>query len=322
VLLLGAFAMGALVWPAASLAQGPTGPGGGPLNVQAHPNLAMPTLVPGATVGVVTYDEAAGWTGAPYFAGAGSNTYYATDGGSGATVMATLKIPAGSTLARVDVYGFRSSPGRLNWYVGDIDGVNSSYSTLASGSSEIGTGIIQTTFSTFASSTIASGHRVEVDLNNAYWSGGVGFSGVVYQYFPPTMSLVPMTPVRVFDSRFSRFGGAINAGTTRLVNVKNSIDVTTGSDATANAIPQGARAISFTVTVTGTVGAGNVAVLPGTTTTVTASTINWSASGQTLAAGGIVTLGSGAAERQVTFVVGGPPGSSTHVILDITGYYL
>ncbi len=324
VLLVAAFAIGALAWPAASLAGVTTGTGGAPLkgNAQVGPNLALPTLVPGATLGVVTWADATAWHGAAVFKSAGVD-YYATDSGTSSDVWATLNMPAGSTLAQVDVYGYSTAAGTLDWDVFDVDGVNSSEAILANGASASGTGIIQTTFSTFnPSGTIAAGHKFEVDLRNSNSTTGVGFSGAVFQYFPPTMTLVPMTPVRVFDSRFSRFGGAINVGASRLVNVKNSIDVTTGADATADAIPAGARAISFTVTVTGTVGSGYVAVLPGITTTVTASTINWSGSGQTLAAGGIVTLGSGAAERQVTLVVGGSAGSGAQVLLDITGYYM
>jgi hypothetical protein len=64
-----------------------------------------------------------------------------------------------------------------------------------------------------------------------------------------------------------------------------------------------------------------VAVLPGTSTAVTASTINWSAPLATLATGGIVSLGTGPAERQVTLVVGGGGSASTDVIVDVTAYF-
>jgi len=104
--------------------------------------------------------------------------------------------------------------------------------------------------------------------------------------------------------------------------VKNAINPSTGAVTITDAIPGGARAVSYNLTITGTVGSnGWVAVLPGTSTAVTASTINWYASGQILANGGIIALGTGAAERQITLVVGGLAGSSTNVILDITGYY-
>ena len=145
-----------------------------------------------------------------------------------------------------------------------------------------------------------------------------GYVGAIFQYTLPTLSLVPMTPVRVFDSRFS---SRIVQGAPRTINVKDAINVGTGAVTIPNAIPKGARAISFTITATGTGAAGYVAVLPGTSTTVTASTINWTGPGATLATGGIVSLGSGAAERQVTLVVGGGGSASTDVIVDITGYF-
>jgi hypothetical protein len=102
--------------------------------------------------------------------------------------------------------------------------------------------------------------------------------------------------------------------------LKDAINVSTCAVATTNAIPQGAKAISFNITVTGTINAGYVTVLPGTSTTLTASTINWISSGSMLANGGIVSLGTGPAERQVTLVMVGPS-ASADVILDITGYY-
>ncbi len=110
---------------------------------------------------------------------------------------------------------------------------------------------------------------------------------------------------------YSRFSSKMVQGAPRTINVKDAINVSTGAVTTPNAIPQGAKAISFTLTVTNTGNPGYVAVLPGTTTTVTASTINWSAPLATLATGGIVSLGTGPAERQVTLVVGGG-GSCEH----------
>ena len=53
------------------------------------------------------------------------------------------------------------------------------------------------------------------------------------------------------------------------------------------------------------------------TTSVGASTINWSAPGQVLANGVTLTLNT---DRQLTIVAGG--GGSTEFIVDISGYYL
>lgn len=95
----------------------------------------------------------------------------------------------------------------------------------------------------------------------------------------PTLSFVPIAPVRVFDSRFAGFGGSINQGSPRTIDVKDAIDVVTGAVSTPNAIPQGAKAVAFNLAVTGTSSAGYVAVIPGTGTTVTDSTVNWTGSG-------------------------------------------
>ena len=151
--------------------------------------------------------------------------------------------------------------------------------------------------------------------------GHGGVVGVVYQYTLPTVSLVPITPVRVYDTRFSWFGGSMGNGAHRLIDIKDGIDPVTGIVSVLDVIPQGARAVSYNLTITSTSGRGYVDLLPGSSTTITGSSINWSASGQTLANGGIIALGSGANERQITICVVTSAGGSTHVILDITGYY-
>jgi hypothetical protein len=70
------------------------------------------------------------------------------------------------------------------------------------------------------------------------------------------------------------------------------------------------------VTVVGTTGEGWLAINPGGTTAVSASSINWSASDQILANGISLKLNG---TRQIT-VVNGSPGS-TQFIIDILGYY-
>ena len=64
-------------------------------------------------------------------------------------------------------------------------------------------------------------------------------------------------------------------------------------------------------------------MLPGGSTTITGSSINWTASGVTLANGGVVAFGTGSHERQVTFIVEGSAGypPRTQIILDVTGFY-
>ena len=77
-----------------------------------------------------------------------------------------------------------------------------------------------------------------------------------------------------------------------------------------------ATAIAANITIVSTDGAGFLVCNPGGVTSVDASTINWSAPGQSLANGVILALDD---QRRLTVVAGG--GGSTHVIIDVTGYF-
>jgi hypothetical protein len=232
------------------------------------------------------------------------------------TLAVPLNLPLGALAWQIDVYGYRLTSGSLSWALSDLDETTGTYTALPP-LTTTGIGLLHAA-APLGGAPLALGHTITLQVDPTDITGG--FVGAIVQYTQPlTNVLVPITPVRVFDSRFS---SNITPGAPRTINVKDAIDVSTGGVVTPGAIPQGATAISFTLTVTATVGAGYLAVLPGITSSVTASTINWYASGQTLAAGGIVLLGTGAAERKVTLVLGGTPGASTHAILDITGYYV
>ncbi|MEO5837444.1 MAG: hypothetical protein ABIQ73_29440 [Acidimicrobiales bacterium] len=70
--------------------------------------------------------------------------------------------------------------------------------------------------------------------------------------------------------------------------------------------------------MTGTTDANFIAVSPGNAASFTASTVNWSGPGASVANGGVCKLD---ASRQLKIFMGDQPGSA-HIILDITGYYL
>ncbi len=131
-------------------------------------------------------------------------------------------------------------------------------------------------------------------------------------------AFTPLTPGRVYDSRLGSFSpnGALGSGQNRTISVANSYDPFSGTLVTTNFVPAGATAVFANVTVVETAGNGWLAVNPGGTMTVSASSINWSASGQILANGISLTLNT---NRQIT-VVNGSPGS-TQFIVDILGYY-
>jgi hypothetical protein len=325
VLLSGAAAVLLLSLPAVGLANGHRDPlrepGVGPrIALSGGPSVAAPALVPGAMVGSVgttdgvVYSDSAGGTVVTAYA---APVYWLYSSVDLWPILASLGLPAGATLWQVDVYGYTSGATSQSWALIDENIAAGDATTIAgSATTSTGPGLVQGTISYASGLTLAPGHMWKVDLYGSTLASG--YVGAVFQYTLPTVSLVPITPVRVFDSRFS---SKIVQGTPRTINVKDAINITTGAVTTPNAIPLGARAVSFTVTVTGTANAGYVAVLPGTTTAVTASAINWTDSGATLASGGMVSLGTGTAERQVTLVVGGSGAASTNVILDITGYY-
>ncbi|MGB8861781.1 MAG: hypothetical protein WCC60_21175 [Ilumatobacteraceae bacterium] len=158
------------------------------------------------------------------------------------------------------------------------------------------------------------------DDHNLWWSYEGGTPGKWRKIAGPGTAgaFHPITPTRVYDSRQAApTPGVLAAGSTRTVSVKDGRNVSGGAVTVANLVPAGATAIACNLGITATTGGGYLSVNPGGNTTVTASTINWSADGQTLANGIIATINP--ATREVTVICG--PGGSTHFFLDVTGYW-
>jgi hypothetical protein len=122
-------------------------------------------------------------------------------------------------------------------------------------------------------------------------------------------ALHPITPARVYDSRLS--DGPLMVGATRTVSVASA---TTGG----TVVPTGAIAVALNLTITRTEGRGWLGLVPSGAPFGTTSSINWFATGQILANGGIAKLGG---DRQVDVWSGGGGVASTQFILDITGYF-
>ena len=108
-------------------------------------------------------------------------------------------------------------------------------------------------------------------------------------------------------------------GGTRLLSVADRRDLVDRAVLTANFVPAGATAISCNVTVVDTVLSGFLTINPGGNVVVNAATINWSGPGQILNNGMMLTLN---ANREITVIAGGAPGSSTHFVIDVNGYFL
>jgi hypothetical protein len=122
----------------------------------------------------------------------------------------------------------------------------------------------------------------------------------------------PIDPQRVYDSRFG--DGAMTPNTSRTVSVADGL--AGGTVFETGIVPAGSSAIAFNVTVSGPTGPNFLSVTPGGSTSYSTSTINFPG-GFDCANGSIVRLGG---DRQVTIFCGDQSGS-THVIIDVTGYY-
>jgi len=161
------------------------------------------------------------------------------------------------------------------------------------------------------------------DDHNLWWSYEAGTPGKWRKIAGPGTAgaFHPITPTRVYDSRkagSTPTGVLATAAGPRTVSIKDGRDIGTGNVNAANVVAAQATAIAVNLTVTATAGSGYLTINPGGTTTVSASTINWSAPGLSLANGVILTINP--ATREVTVVPGGA-GASTHFILDVTGYW-
>jgi len=124
---------------------------------------------------------------------------------------------------------------------------------------------------------------------------------------PPAARLYTLTPCRVVDTRnpAGPLGGpALAANATRLFSVAGICG-----------IPSTARALVVNVAVTGTTAQGHLRVFPGGVALPLVSTINYKAN-QTRANNAVVGLGAGTLE-----IYCGQGSGTTHVILDVSGYF-
>ena len=99
--------------------------------------------------------------------------------------------------------------------------------------------------------------------------------------------------------------------------ISSSYNASTGALIASDVVPDGATAISANITVVNTVNTNNFCINPGGDTSHNSSTINWYATGQTIANGVTLKISSG---RQVT-VVAGAQGGSADIIIDVLGYW-
>ena len=119
---------------------------------------------------------------------------------------------------------------------------------------------------------------------------------------------VPITPLRTYDSRDIGAGGPLAGGASRVVNV------TAGG-----VVPPEATAVAYTLTQTGTVATGYLAVGPAGAPQPDVSSSNWFTSNQTSANSSMVAIDDAG---NVQVWAGTSPGGSAQFVIDVLGYYV
>ena len=233
-----------------------------------------------------------------------------------------------SKTVNVGVSGYSTVPGGKGVYGSSVSGVGVHAESSQTWSLQVGgTGRVYLAAAAAAgpptTGSFSTGELVR-DGNADFWVCTVG--GVSPQWrklafesaaTPAGPQLHIIEPTRVYDSRFPLPGVKIADGQSRVISVANGVDLSTGIASIPDVVPAGAVAVQFTLTVDSATGGGFLAVTPGDSTTYKASTINWTPTTTTIAAGGLCKL-DGA--RQLTVYAGGV--GSTHFLIDITGYYV
>jgi hypothetical protein len=156
---------------------------------------------------------------------------------------------------------------------------------------------------------------------------GAGGLGIARAASGTPAALVTIDPVRVLDTRIPvGLDGPLTSGQSRQLDVTGSIPVAVGATQIANAapVPDGASGIVANVTVVSPSSIGWVAVRPGDATGVpTTSSLNITNPGTIVP--NAVTVGiptSGPQAGYVDLYFHGDPGATTHLLVDIVGYYL
>lgn len=145
-------------------------------------------------------------------------------------------------------------------------------------------------------------------------------AALVGQATPPTgTTFFPVNPARAYDSRQPNYaeGGLLAPNTNRVVSVADGHN-SSGTVTTADVVPEGAVAVQINLTAAEMTGGNYLAATAGDVDSTETSVVNWS-DGATQVANAITVPID--ADRQVRVYCGDQTGS-THVIVDVFGYYL
>jgi hypothetical protein len=132
---------------------------------------------------------------------------------------------------------------------------------------------------------------------------------------------VPITPVRVLDTRSDVGVSTVQDATPALLTVTGSIATTSGQQ---NVVPVGASSVVINVTAINPTSDGFVSLRPGDATGAPAvSTLNVTVGG-TFPNGATITLptsGGSAGQIQIWYEAYAATGGTTDLLIDVVGYY-
>jgi PKD repeat protein len=152
----------------------------------------------------------------------------------------------------------------------------------------------------------AGTYSVTLTATNGLGTNTVTKAGHITVTVPQPTTYVPLTPTRLLDTRFNN---GLNGPF--LANIPRTVQI-----AGRGGVPAGATAITGNLTATGQTASGFVYLGPSPITNPQTSSLNFP-TGDSRANGVTVALGPGGT-LSATFL----PTGSTHLVLDITGYFL
>jgi hypothetical protein len=241
-------------------------------------------------------------------------------------VTAPIDLPVGSHIRRVDFTSY-VSPGYPDLQQALVLATSSSPSLSVSE-------VVTTSFPAGADESTVQRKAVTADyivtggisltLYNTMtsfnaWSPDSSVSlGAIVHYVPPARSFVPVTPFRVYDTRWNDFGPRYTGNSSRVVSVADARN-SSGAVTRPDAVPAGAVAITFNITAINTSGSGLLSVTPGTSGSYSTATLNWATAGNTLGNASTVAIDT---NRRVKIFSSGAATAGAHVTLDVTGFYI
>ncbi len=228
-----------------------------------------------------------------------------------------LNLPTGTVIKELEMYGNRGATGVVSLDLWKSAVTAGSVTLSGRVATPVAAGAFTVTLAVddLQSDTIKSTPFVLIDAAAAPLTQ---IYGMRVGYTTSATTFTPIDPARVYDSRSAAFApnnGLMAPNTSRVVPVRDGRNAA-GAVVAADVVPAGAVAVAINVTVAGPNGPNFLSVVPGDAVAYTTSTINWPG-GFDAANGAIVKLD---ASRQLKVFCGDQTGS-THVIIDVTGYY-